>query len=153
METTPKVRWYDGRMVQGAYLQHLEDTDKGDAMSLKALRIIIGQTLRYKKRYAYIKSDLFGISDATRQRQIQKLRNMGLLEYHITRGYTMFRLVLPKEIENNTVWVGGDKAVNSHKETPTEETITKGFVLKQTTEEIEESRRKAKVKNAYGLAG
>ncbi len=152
METTPKkIRWIEGRTVQGAYFQHLYDKGMFDALELKALMVVVRNTLGYRKRYAYIKSDLFGMSDSKRKRQIKKLSDLGVLEYHRTRGYTKFWLALPKEIEDKTVWMGGDKAVNSHKETPTEEITTKGYDLKQTTEEIEESRRKAKVKNAYGL--
>jgi len=107
MQTDKKIKWIDGRLVQGAYYQWIVDEHQ-EALDIKILFIIARNTLGYRKRYAYIKSDIFDkhMHRNTKVKQIKRAKELGLLEYRTTRGYTMYRLVLPLNIEENTLWKG-----------------------------------------------
>ena len=108
-------KWIDGRMAQGVYTQWLID-EHPEALDLKILFIISRLTLGYRKRYAFIKSEVFyekGISEATRKRHIKKAKELGFLKYSKTKGFTRFELILPKEIEDNVLWLKSNSSVGS----------------------------------------
>jgi len=96
-------KWNDGRMLQGAYRQWLYDKYP-EALELKVIDTIARYTLGFRRRYAYIKEEEFRLSHNKKWRQMKKAKNMGLLEYHRTKAYTMYKLVLSDEIEQNAVW-------------------------------------------------
>ena len=91
-------------MVQGVYRQWLVDNHP-EALEFSVLDIIARYTLGYRKRYAYIKQEKFLKSQPSTWRQVKKAENLGLLEHIRTRNLTMYKLILPDEIENNTQWV------------------------------------------------
>jgi hypothetical protein len=93
-------------MAQGAYIQWLVDTHP-EALELKVLHIIARNTLGYRKRYAYVKEELFEMSHNKKWRQVKKLKDMNLLNYKKTRGYTMYKLILPNNIEDSIQWEKG----------------------------------------------
>jgi len=107
MQTDKKIKWIDGRLIQGAYYQWIVDMHQ-EALDIKILYIIARNTLGYRKRYGYIKASVFDkyIHRNTKVKQMNKAKELGLLEYKTTRGYTMYKLVLPEEIENNVLWKG-----------------------------------------------
>ncbi len=108
-------------MVQGAYRQWLVD-EHPEALELSVLDIIARYTLGYKKRYAYIKQEKFPKSQPTTWRQVKRAEELGLLEHKRTHGLTMYKLILPAEIENNTQWLkAGTKAIQPTKRVLTEE--------------------------------
>ncbi len=110
-----KTKWIDGRLVQGAYFQWLIDNHP-EVLTFEVIHIIARKTLGYRKRYAYLQSELFNMYPQKKSSQLKKLKNMGLLEYQKTKGYTYYKLTLPEEIETATLWRG------SKTDTPTNET-------------------------------
>ena len=102
-----KEKIIDGKIAQGAYVQWLVDTHS-EALGVRSIHIISRNTLGYCKRYAYIKGDEFGLSHSTKWRGIKKLKDLGLLEYTKTRGYTMFKLILPEWLDNAIQWRGSE---------------------------------------------
>jgi hypothetical protein len=103
-------KWTDGRMLQGAYNQWLVD-EHPEAFKYKGLIDIIARyTFGFGKRYGYIKTSIFDryLPERTRKRYILKLKEIGLLDYHRTRGYTMYKLTLPNEIEQIFEWRGSN---------------------------------------------
>ncbi len=106
MKNQNEIKWIDGRLIQGAYRQWLIDTHQDEALELKAIDIIARNTLGYRKRYGYIKEELFRMSHNKKWRQIKKLEKINLLTYKKTKGFTMYNLVLPEEIENKVQWSG-----------------------------------------------
>jgi hypothetical protein len=103
-------------MIQGAYIQWLVEQHP-EALNIKSIHIISRHTLGYRKRYAYIKAEDFkGMEKSKRSRDFKKLKNLGLLEYKKTRGYTMFKLVLPKELEDIVLWRYSDSKENKEKD-------------------------------------
>ena len=107
-------------MVQGAYRQWLVDNHP-EMLELKAIDIIARHTLGHKKRYGYVKQDLFNMSQSKINRQVQKAKKFGLLEYTRTRQYTMYRLILPSDIENNTIWRRGGSKIKETQQTEIKE--------------------------------
>ena len=108
MKNQNEIKWIDGRLVQGAYRQWLVDKHP-EALEIKAIDIIARHTLGYRKRYAYIKSDLFNMHTGKKSRQLKLAKGLGLIEYEKTHGYTMYKLILPEEIENKTLWRGNNQ--------------------------------------------
>ncbi len=108
MKSQNETKWIDGRLVQGAFRQWLVDQHHDEALQLKAMDIIARYTLGYRKRYAYIKQDMFRMKQSTINRQVKKLKELGLIDYERTRGYTMYKILLPEYIENKTIWMGRD---------------------------------------------
>jgi hypothetical protein len=107
-----QTKWFDGRMVQGAYRQWLVD-EHPEALELVVIDIIARFTLGYRRRYAYLEETKFNLSHNKKYRQIKKAEELGLLEYRKTKGYTMYKLVLPEDIEENTQWRNGLKKESS----------------------------------------
>ncbi len=105
MKNQNEKKWFDGRMVQGAYFQWLNREHPEADSVINLIRIIADNTLAYRKRYAYIKKDMFRLGHNTVWAHTQKAIELGLLESKKTRYYTMYRLVLSEEIENNTAWI------------------------------------------------
>ena len=103
MSQNESIKWIDGRMAQGAFIQWLVD-EHPEALNIKSIHIISRYTLGYRKRYAYIEENKFNLSHNKKWREIKKLKDLGLLEYSKTRGYTMFKLVLPEWLENIVSW-------------------------------------------------
>ena len=103
-------------MLQGAYRQWLVD-EHPEALGYTLIDIIARYTFGFGKRYGYISTSTFDkyIPSITRKRHMQILKKIGLLDYQRTKGYTMFKLTLPKEIENSFDWRG--KKRNSETET------------------------------------
>ncbi len=101
------TRWKSGWMVQGIYLQWLYRNHPDADSVISLLRTVVDNTLAHRKRYAYIKADNFRISHNTIPKHASKAIALGLLETKRTHGYTMYKLILPDEIERNTVWLGG----------------------------------------------
>ena len=122
-ENEKKIKWIDGRMVQGAYRQWLVD-EHPEALEIKALDIITRHTLGWRIRYGYIREELFGMSHSTKWRQIKKLKELGLLEYKRTRKLTYYKLYLPEDIEDNTQWLKKIYTQKSEKKIPKQEPLT-----------------------------
>ena len=72
------------------------------------VHIISRNTLGYRKRYAYIEENKFNLSHNKKWREIKKLKDLGLLENTKTRGYTMFKLILPEWLDNAIQWRGSE---------------------------------------------
>ncbi len=112
-------------MVQGAYKQWLVD-EHPEALEFSVLDIIARYTLGYRKRYAYIKQEKFPKSQPTTWRQVKKVEELGLLEFKRTHGLTMYRLVLPLNIEEDTQWIGNQNTTTNSEDKKIPE-IKKGF--------------------------
>ena len=119
---TMQSKWIDGRLVQGAYRQWLVDKHP-EALGYTVLDIIARNTLGYRKRYAYINNNKFLKTQSSTWRQVKKLIEMNLLKAERTHYYTMYKLILPEEIETNTMWSGVEK----HKKEEQTKTDTKGW--------------------------
>ena len=131
MKNQNETKWVDGRMVQGAYFQWLNREHPEADSIINLIRIIADNTLAYRKKYAYIKSDKFRLGHNTIWKHTKKAIEFGLLESIKTRGYTKYELILPEEIETKTLWLGSVTKATQQ---------TKGALTK---DKIEEIRRKA----------
>ncbi len=110
MKNQNETKWIDGRLIQGAYFQWLNREHPEADSVINLIRIIADNTLAYRKRYAYIKADKFRLGHNTIWTHTKKAIELGLLESNKTRLYTMYKLILPEEIENKVLWTGSHRA-------------------------------------------
>lgn len=98
MQTQKKTKKiYDGRFMLGTYTQWLLDEKKGlNRTAIDLALLIARQSFGYRKRYAYIHSDYFSMDKMTLKRYRDVLVQEGLLEWKKTKGYTMYKLLEPK---------------------------------------------------------
>jgi len=98
-----------GDSIGGSYAKWLlRDVDISMTEFLFLMEIA-NETLFYRKKYAYIESSKFSCSKATRNRLLKKLKEKNLLKYVRTSAYTMYQLVLPKELDDKIKWFKGEK--------------------------------------------
>ncbi len=76
---------------------------------------ILDLTYGYRKRYAYIKADEFGISKVTLKKQRDLLVGEGILEWTTTRGYTRYELKIPG-ITENFIFIDGSRGATVEEE-------------------------------------
>lgn len=97
-----KTKIRDGRMMQGICMQWIIDNYRTiDSESLRMYALIARLTFGFRKQYAYIKQSEFDMNKTTLKKYRDKLTETGLIEWKITEGYTMYKIIEPKaEIEN-----------------------------------------------------
>ena len=114
---TRKIR--DGRMILGDYIQWLVDNHQElTSVEIRLLQIIARNTFGWRKRYGYIKSEALemGMSKKTRNTHMKRLKEQGLLDYRRTRGYTMYKILVPEEIEARYEFVSGGQQQSGSEE-------------------------------------
>jgi len=98
-----------GDSIGGSYIKWLLRSAEVDSFEFKFLAEVANETLFYRRQYAYISADKFSCSIAKRKRMLKELQERGLLKYARTSAYTMYQLILPKELDEKIRWPKGEK--------------------------------------------
>ena len=107
-----------GDSIGGSYIKWLLREQELDTYEFMFLSEIANETLFYRKKYAYIKAEKFSCSITKRKKLLKDLHGRGLLEYKRTSAYTMYQLVLPREMNDKIKWPkGGNTDANKNDNT------------------------------------
>jgi len=109
-----KGKIYDGRMMQGICVQWFIDK-YGVNREFELYCSILRLTFGFRKRYAYIPFDKIPFSKNIIKKYRDNLTKKGIIEWKITKGYTMYKIMKPKDEINNFI-LKNDKDSNNKEE-------------------------------------
>ena len=110
-EKKKKDNIYDGRMMQGICIQWFIDKygiNKEFSLYCSILRLTFG----FRKRYAYIPFDKIPFSKNIIKKYRDNLTKKGIIEWKITKGYTMYKILEPRDYIANFI-LKNDKENNN----------------------------------------
>ena len=99
---------FDGRMMQGIIVQWLMDSSYMSADEKIVFLVVLRNTFGRRKRYAFIKQDLFlkDMSKNTLLKYRKSLVAKGIISFSVTKGFTKYEIIEPKEIIDKFTFVG-----------------------------------------------
>ena len=113
-EKKQKGKIYDGRMMQGICVQWFIDkyeVNREFELYCSILRLTFG----FRKRYAYIPFNKIPFSKNIIKKYRDNLTKKGIIEWKTTKGYTMYKIIEPKDYITNFI-LKNDKENNSKEE-------------------------------------
>lgn len=99
---------FDGRMMQGIVVQWLIDSSQMSSDEKIVFLVVLRNTFGRRKRYAFIKQDLFlkDMSKNTLLKYRKSLVTKGIISFSVTKGFTKYEILEPKEIIDKFTFVG-----------------------------------------------
>lgn len=99
---------FDGRMMQGIVVQWLIDSSQMSSDEKIVFLVVLRNTFGRRKRYAFIKQDLFlkDMSKNTLLKYRKSLVTKGIISFSVTKGFTKYEILEPKEIIDKFKFVG-----------------------------------------------
>ena len=106
---------FDGRMMQGIVVQWLIDSSQMSSDEKIVFLVVLRNTFGRRKRYAFIKQDLFlkDMSKNTLLKYRKSLVTKGIISFSVTKGFTKYEILEPKEIIDKFTFVGSKTSSES----------------------------------------
>ena len=116
---------FDGRMMQGIVVQWLMDSSDMSSDEKIVFLVVLRNTFGRRKRYAFIKQDLFlkDMSKNTLLKYRKSLVAKGIISFSVTKGFTKYEILKPKEIIDKFAFVGSKTSSESEQYVSSDEDL------------------------------